>query len=177
MAPVFPVLYTNRLVLRQIIPDDQMHLYLGLSNQRVIKYYGVEYHRYHDTAEQLRWYQELYVNKTGLWWALSTPDNSSLMGTCGIYNWQEQHRKAEIGFWLLPEYWQKGLMAEALRAIITYVSEELKVHRLEAYVETPNKASGNLLERLGFVKEGTLQDCEIKKGDFISLNVYARLNK
>lgn len=177
MAAAFPILKTNRLVLRQITPADQMHLYLGLSNREVIKYYGVEYHRYHDTAEQLKWYQDLYQTKTGLWWALSKPDDPSLMGTCGIYNWQEQHRKAEIGFWLLPEYWQQGLMAEALRGIIVYLFEELNLHRLEAYVETPNKASGNLLGRVGFSLEGTLHDCEIKKGDFISLNVYARLNK
>jgi [ribosomal protein S5]-alanine N-acetyltransferase len=175
LAPDFPFLKTERLVLRQIIPSDQMQVYEALSNRQVIKYYGVEYHSYPDTSEQMKWYQELYKNKTGLWWAI-TLGADELIGACGYYNLQATHRKAELGYWLLPNYWRRGLMQEALEKIIPYGFQELNLHRIEAYVEVDNQASGQLLRRLNFQHEGTLQETEIKNGRFISLDIFALLN-
>ena len=171
----FPFLKTERLVLRQIMPADQMQVYLGLSNRQVIKYYGVEYHSFPDTGEQMKWYQELYENKTGLWWAITLGGNE-LVGACGYYNLQVPHRKGELGYWLLPAYWRQGLMQEALQSVIPFGLRNLNLHRIEAYVETENQASGQLLRRLGFQHEGTLQDAEIKNDRFISLDVFAMRN-
>ncbi|MGV3586918.1 MAG: GNAT family N-acetyltransferase [Adhaeribacter sp.] len=173
----FPVLQTNRLELREIRLADQMQVYLALSNPAVIRYYGVEYHSYLATGEQMAWYQDLYKNKTGLWWALTLNNFSDLIGACGFYNLQALHRKAELGYWLLPNYWRQRLMQEALEKIIIYGQQTLNLHRIEAYVETENKASGQLLRRLGFQHEGTLTDTEIKHGHFISLDVFALLNR
>ena len=173
----FPELQTNRLRLRQIIADDQPGIFAGLSHPEVIKYYGVEYKTYRDTQLQMDWYEELLRNKTGMWWAICTPENPALMGVCGFYNMQEQHRKAELGYWLLPAYWQQGIMHEALTTILPFGFTQLNLHRIEAFVETENTASSKLLEKLGFRHEGTMIECEIKKGNFISLKIYARLNK
>jgi ribosomal-protein-alanine N-acetyltransferase len=98
-----------------------------------------------------------------------------LIGTCGLYNLQAQHRKAEIGYWLLPHYWGQGMMRLTLETVLAYGFEKLNLHRIEAYVETENAASGALLQKLGFQQEGTLRDAEIKHGRFISLDIYARL--
>jgi ribosomal-protein-alanine N-acetyltransferase len=68
-------------------------------------------------------------------------------------------------------------MYQALATILPYAFGPMDVHRVEAFVETENIASGKLLQRLGFQHEGTLQDTEIKKGRFISLHVFALLNK
>ncbi|MDB5264185.1 MAG: ribosomal-protein-amino-adic N-acetyltransferase [Adhaeribacter sp.] len=173
-APDFPLLTTEKLKLRQILPADQMQIFCALSNRQVIKYYGVEYHSYPDTGEQMNWYRELYQNKTGLWWAISLLGSDVLIGACGYYNWQAAHRRAELGYWLLPDYWRQGLMRDALQTIIPYGLNALNLHRIEAYVETENQASGQLLRRLGFQHEGTLQESEIKHGRFISLDIFAQ---
>jgi len=173
----FPVLKTDNILLRKIIRSDQFAVFQGLSDEQVIKYYGVEYHSYADTKLQLDWFNQQLRDKTGIWWGITTNEIGTLLGTCGLYNLQEAHQKAELGYWLMPAYWRQGMMRKALTAILKYGFQELNLHRIEAYVETENTASFNLLQCLGFRHEGTLEDNEIKKGRFISLHVLALLNK
>ena len=172
----FPVLRKGNIILRKIKNADQIAIYQGLSDAQVIRYYGVEYHSYADTGAQMHWYKDLWLTQTGIWWAITTEDIGDLIGACGFYNLQSAHRKAELGYWLMPHYWNQGIMRLALEQILTYGLEELNLHRLEAYVETENQASAHLLQQLGFRHEGTLQDCEIKKQRFISLDIFALLN-
>lgn len=171
----FPTLQADSILLRKINSSDQIAVFQGLSDAKVIKYYGVEYHSYLDTKAQMEWYDELLKTKTGIWWAITTPEINDMIGACGFNNLQIQHQKAELGYWLMPTYWQKGIMRKALQAILNFAFKEMGLHRVEAYVETENKASGKLLQSLNFQHEGTLQDCEIKKNRFISLDIYARL--
>jgi ribosomal-protein-alanine N-acetyltransferase len=170
----FPVLRQAPVLLRQIKPSDQLAVFQGLSDPRVIRYYGVEYHALTDTQAQMDWYQDLLRKGSGIWWAITTETADGLIGTCGLYNIQHQHRKAELGYWLLPDYWGRGIMRPALEAVCAYGFEKLNLHRLEAYVETQNAASARLLQKLGFAHEGTLHESEIKHGNFISLDIYAR---
>ena len=172
---MFPNLYTKRLVLRQIVQDDLEQVFRGLSNKQVIQYYGVSYDTLVATQAQLNWYYAMYVQQTGIWWGLCTRHNAQLIGACGFNDLSRQHGKAEMGFWLLPEYWNQGLMAEAAAACLNFAFRELKIHRLEAYVEPLNKSSVRLLEKLRFAHEGTFRDYEFKNGKFIDVAVYSRL--
>jgi [ribosomal protein S5]-alanine N-acetyltransferase len=172
----FPVLHQGPVLLRQIQLSDQMAVFRGLSDPNVIRYYGVEYHSFADTKAQMDWYRDTLRQGSGIWWAITTQAAGALMGTCGLYNLQAQHRKAELGYWLLPPYWGQGLMHPTLEAVTAYGFSALHLHRIEAYVETENAASARLLQKLGFVREGTLHDAEIKHGRFISLDVYAKLS-
>lgn len=171
----FPVLQRDTVLLRQIRPSDQAAIFQGLSDPQVIRYYGVEYHSFTDTKAQMDWYQDTWRQGSGIWWAITRPAAEELLGTCGLYNLQAQHRKAELGYWLLPAYWGQDLMRPALEAVTGYAFTTLGLHRLEAYVETENAASARLLQKLHFCREGTLHDAEIKHGRFISLDIFARL--
>lgn len=171
----FPVLSQQPVILRQIRPADQPAVFRGLSDPQVIRYYGVEYKSLADTQAQMDWYRDIYRNGSGIWWAITTEAPGELMGTCGLYNIQYPHRKAELGYWLLPSYWGQGLMAPAVQAVTAYGFESLHLHRIEAYVETQNIPSGRLLQKLGYQQEGTLRDAERKHDRFISLDIYARL--
>lgn len=171
----FPVLESGPLLLRQIKPRDQIAVFQGLSEPKVIRYYGVEYHSLVDTKAQMEWYEENLHQGSGIWWAITRKEVGDLIGTCGLYNLQPQHRKAELGYWLMPHYWGQGFMQASLQAVLAYGQQQLNLHRIEAFVETKNVASGKLLRKLGFEQEGVLRDAEIKQGRFISLEVYALL--
>jgi ribosomal-protein-alanine N-acetyltransferase len=171
----FPVLRKQPVLLRQIKPSDQIAVFQGLSDPDVIRYYGVEYHSLADTKAQMDWYRDIQQQGSGIWWAITTEAVGDLIGTCGLYNIQAQHRKAELGYWLLPHYWRQGVMRATLETVMAYGFGTLNLHRIEAYVETKNVASGRLLQKMGFQHEGTLQDTEIKHGRFISLDIYAKL--
>lgn len=175
-SPEFPQLQTDRLLFRQIIPSDIDNIYRGLSDPQIIRYYGVSFDSLEATKEQMQFYTDLEQNGTGIWWAICSPDNRIFYGAGGLNNLSKAHRKAEIGFWLLTDYWRKGIMSEALPVICHYGFSRLKLHRIEGFVETGNINCKKALSKLDFHLEGTMKDCEIKNGVFISLDIYARLN-
>ncbi|HEX5024481.1 MAG TPA: GNAT family N-acetyltransferase [Agriterribacter sp.] len=175
MNHTFPVFKTNRLLLRQFSEGDVDDVYTALSHPDVIRYYGVRYDSVEGTQTQMDWFAELEATGKGRWWAVCSPDGSMFYGAAGVYHVNEIHRKAEIGFWLLPAYWGKGIMKEAIPLILDYAFKHFDIHRMEAFVETENRNSKTLLTQLHFEHEGTMKDCEIKDGNFISLDIYARL--
>jgi hypothetical protein len=70
MLAMFPELITKRLLLRKIIPSDQPAIFKGLSDPAVIKYYGVCYTSFEAAAEQMKFYDDLLKDDTGIWWAV-----------------------------------------------------------------------------------------------------------
>ena len=73
-------------------------------------------------------------------------------------------------------YWGKGYIKEAADVVIEYLFDQLKIHRLEAYVESGNENSSKVLKKLDFQHEGLMRDCEVKNGEFISVDLFARIN-
>lgn len=170
---MFPLLTTERLLLQEIEPKDQGFIFEGLSHPEVIPFYGVRYDSFDATKAQMDWYRQLTEQGSGLAWKLVEKQSGEKIGVIATYAYKPEHNKAEVGFWLLPTFWNKGLAAEALKSVIAYWKEEKSLHRLEAFVEEGNKASCKLLEKSGFLYEGTMRDCEIKNGAYISLRIYA----
>ena len=177
MTGKFPTIKTDRLLLRQFKEGDLENVFKGLSHPDIIKYYGVRYNTLEDTKEQIKWFAELERSGTGIWWAVCSPDSMVFHGACGLNNLHREHKKAEIGFWLMPAYWSKGIMTEAIPLVCKYGFDELGLHRIEAMVETENLNSKRLMEKLKFTHEGTMVECEVKDGIYISLDIYAMLNQ
>lgn len=173
----FPIIKTERLLLRQFDDNDLQFVFRGLSHPEVIKYYGVSFSSINDTEEQMKWYRNLEDTGTGIWWAISSLEGNIFYGATGFNNLQEEHKKAELGFWLLPDYWGKGFIREAVPHILNYAFTHLDLHRIEAFVEAGNSNSAKALQKLGFEKEGRMRDYEVKNGKFISVDMFGRLNE
>lgn len=166
---------TERLTLRKIEHSDIKNIHKGLSHPDVIKYYGVSFHSLEATEEQMTWYRELEENETGIWWAICSTDAQIFYGAGGFNNLSKQHKKAEIGFWLLPEYWGKGLMQEAFPLICNYGFEKLDLNRIEGFIDSENYSCKKAVEKLNFKLEGIMRDCEIKDGKTLSIAIYSKL--
>lgn len=175
MSANFPILRTERLLLRQFAESDLENVFNGLSHPDIIKYYGVSYPTLEATKAQMEFFADLEKNETGIWWAVCSPDNQLFYGAGGLNSLSKEHKKAEIGFWLLPDYWGKGFMTEAMPLIWNYGFDKLGIHRIEGIVETENLLCKKAMEKLRFQHEGTMKECEIKNGKFISLDIYAKL--
>jgi len=177
MTPsTFPALRTERLLLRQFTDSDLEHVYQGLSHPDIIRYYGVNYRTLEDAKAQMRFFADLERDGTGIWWAVCSADDGTFYGAGGLNSLSRQHRKAEIGFWLLTDFWGKGIMTEAMPLICRYGFDHLGLHRIEGFVESENTACKRAMDKLDFAHEGTMHDCEVKNGRFISLDIYAKLN-
>lgn len=172
-----PILETERLQLRPILHTDAEFILEGLSDKRVTEYYAVHYDTQEEVQEQMEYYKDLIETGTGFWWAFSLKGDRNLIGACGLSGLEQEHQKAELGFWLLPDYWGKGYVPEAARAVIKYSFEHLNLNRIEAIVEGGNIASEKVLQKTGFTFEGKLREREIKQNRFIDLIYYSLLKK
>jgi ribosomal-protein-alanine N-acetyltransferase len=172
MNKEFPVFKTGRLLLRQFKNADLKNVFLGLSHPEVTRYYGVHFKTLEETKKQIEWFAELEEKETGIWWAVCSSDDSIFYGAVGLYFLNSKLKKAEIGFWLMPEFWGKGIIAESVLPVLNYGFRKMNLKQIEAEVETENTMSTRVLKKLQFLYKTTRKDCEIKNGKYISLDVY-----
>ncbi|MDO8971204.1 MAG: GNAT family N-acetyltransferase, partial [Saprospiraceae bacterium] len=82
----FPKLKTDRLLLRQFNENDLENVFKGLSHPEIIQYYGVSYQTLEDTREQMKFFADLELTGTGIWWAVCSLDNQTFYGAGGLNN-------------------------------------------------------------------------------------------
>ena len=108
-------------------------------------------------------------------WGIALTDYDRLVGTCGFNDWSEAHRWAELAFDLAQAQWGKGLMREAVAAVLRWAFERDQVDRVHAYVRVDNARSERLLQRSGFVREGRLRSYRVCRGERHDFHVYGLL--
>lgn len=164
----------NTLTLRTFKSDDLAFVFSGLSHPDVIRHYGISYTTESACEAQMSWYQSIDEQGTGCWLAIESA--GSKLGALGLNNICQENKNAELGYWLLPQHWGKGIMQEALHGLLTYAFNELKIHRISAEVEIENLKSQQLLQAFNFTLEGIRRECEIKEDKYISLMNYSLLS-
>ncbi len=85
-------------------------------------------------------YKKIWFDKTGCWWKIIDKETLQPTGACGMNGYTGKHEKAETGYWLLPEFWKKGIVQEVMPVMISHLFESWKLHRLEAVIEEGNTA-------------------------------------
>lgn len=158
-VPAIPRLTTARLVLRELTLADAGWYVTHFSRPEIISGQGYPAPDGLEGAreELQRYVIDLAVQGTGGRWGIALKDHAALVGSAGFYDWDHKTRAAEIGYDLAAEHWGKGLMHEALTAIIDHCFKRLDLNRLQAIVMPRNERSKQLLTRLGFVREGRLR--------------------
>jgi ribosomal-protein-alanine N-acetyltransferase len=173
---MFPVLETERLILRDIVYEDAQDIFDCFSNDDVTRYYGQDNLTSVEQAQQfVAFFSRNYSEKRGIRWGIERKGQSGLIGTIGFNAWSSKHRRAEIGYELHPQYWRKGYAKEAASKVISYGFNNLHLTRIGAVVFTENAASNGLLTNLGFEKEGLLKNYIYQNGAAHDTNAYALL--
>lgn len=80
---------------------------------------------------------------------------------------------SEIGYWLGRPFWGRGIVTEAVRAVTRHAFREMKMERVFAVPFTRNPASCRVLEKVGYVREGTMRRSAIKDGLILDQYLYA----
>lgn len=168
---------TQRFILKEIESEDIKLIHKGLSDKRVTMYYAVHFPTLEDTREQMEWYADLKKNKTGIWWGIYNKESAEFLGAGGFNDLDQDHKKAEIGLWLYPEFWGKGILKEVMPLLFKIGFEQLDLNRIEGYVDSSNDKCKKALEKINFRYEGTLRDCEIKNEVFLDVDIYAILKR
>jgi [ribosomal protein S5]-alanine N-acetyltransferase len=150
----FPVLTSDRLVLRQLITEDEKEIFSLRTNEIVNRHLDRPIARSIEDAQDFIKKINFGVNANEwLYWGISFKNEQSIIGTICLWNFSEEENKAEIGYELLPQYHGKAIMQEALQKVIDFGFTTLQLTTIEAWTTARNTASIKMLERNGFKKD------------------------
>jgi len=76
----------------------------------------------------------------------------------------QKFKRAELGYWLAEEYWNKGYVTEAAQALVSYGFEKLDLNKITSSYITSNPASGKVMQKCGLTQEGELKEHFLKNG-------------
>lgn len=174
----FPVLETERLLLRRVTPNDVKEVYQLRSDPETMKYIP----RTLVTSEEEAKNHITMINdkidcNEGINWAVTLKGDPKLIGFMGHYRIQKENFRSEIGYMLLPEYSGRGIVTEAIKSIVDYGFSAMGLHSVEAVIDPGNIASEKALLKCGFVKEAHILENEYFEGKFWDTVIYSMLKR
>lgn len=154
----FTVLETERLKLVEIKEGHLDSVFAIFSDAAVTEFYGMSPFTEKEQAQKMiQSFAKRFHDKQSIRWGIIWKETETFVGTVGLNNLSLANKRTEIGYDLLPAYWRKGIVSEAVKEVIHYCFTELDLHRIGAITFPENEASSNLLLKMGFQKEGFLR--------------------
>ncbi|MEO6304751.1 MAG: GNAT family N-acetyltransferase [Bacteroidia bacterium] len=172
----FPVLETNRLLLREVNKKDANNLFLLRSNKQAMQFIDKDPAT---SVDEIKPFIKMINKKTKdnetISWAICLKDQKDLIGTISFHRTEKDNHRAEIGYMLMPEYWNKGLISEAMPKVIEYGFTKMKLHSIEANINPNNNKSRKLLEKFKFKKEAYFKENYFYNGAFLDTEILTLL--
>jgi RimJ/RimL family protein N-acetyltransferase len=114
---------------------------------------------------------------TGARLAIERSADDMFIGWCHLSQWNPVYRSARIGYCLDDAAWGNGFATEAAGAVLQWAFDTLDLNRVQSEADTRNTASARVLEKLGFIREGTLREDCIVAGEISDSWVYGLLRR
>jgi ribosomal-protein-alanine N-acetyltransferase len=176
---IFPTLYTERLILKEMTEADVPALYAMRSNASIMQYIDRPKPASVEDIKEL--IQKMVVMKTkgeGISWGIFLKENPDVnIGNIGLFRIIADHYRAEIGYMLCLEQQQKGIMYEAIQCVVDFGFNKMNLHSIEANINPENTASRKLLEKAGFIREAYFRENYFFNGQFLDSEIYSLLKK
>ena len=149
----------ENLFLRKISKSDAEFFLNSLSEKEITKYLSLGPLRTLEHSKRLiRSYLKYWENCIQFNYIIELHEaNKVKIGSISLWNVNWQHRRSQVGIWMIPSFWRKGLARSSINLIKNIAFNHLKINRLEAYVSVENKRSISLFEKCGFKEEGILK--------------------
>ena len=144
------VIETERLFLRPLTLEDSSEIAAKIDNYEISKNLARVPFPYHlsDAEEFLDW--ALALDSRSAFRAIVLKSNPQHIAGIISYDWMEDKQKAELGYWLVPELWGKGIMTEAAKAMVELAFTHSHLDSLGSCFFNENPASGRVLAHAGF---------------------------
>ncbi|MGC5325013.1 GNAT family N-acetyltransferase [Brevibacillus sp. SYSU BS000544] len=167
---------TERLLVRPMQLNDAPYLFEFWSDPMVSKHMNIDSFVDVSQAQQMiLLFEKLCTENKAIRWTILLRHSNEVIGSCGFNYLDFENERAEIGYDLGYPYWGNGYASEAIKAIISYGFDSLRLNRVEAKVEPENLNSIRLIKKLRFVEEGKLRQYEKSKGEFVDLIMFSML--
>lgn len=179
MLDLWEKLTTERLVLRKITYEDIEFILKHFGDEDVCRYLvdNEPIATMEEAEEIIKWSHSFSPNPTNNRWLIVMKDISKPIGTIGYHRWDKNNNIAEIGYDLSKEYWQQGIMNEAMAAVLKFGFEKMNLNRIQAFVHIENIASYKTLTKNGFCCEGVIRDMYLFRGKYYDHYMMSLLHK
>ena len=175
---LFPIIESERLILRQLTPEDAADFFACQSDPDVFRYASrCEETSLESAREMLNNLFKRHQEQTMLSWAIVLKENQRFIGRFQMEEWSDENFRATVGYLLGKQYWGNGYATEALRAVIAYLFEQTTVNRIDTFAWAENIASTRVMEKAGMRLEGLARQRRFAKGAFRDVKFYAILRK
>jgi len=174
----FPVLETERLILRRLRDSDVNEIFEMRSDPESMKYIPRPLTQNHEDAlaHIAKINEQIDLNQ-GINWAVTLKGDDILVGLMGFYRTEFENYRAEIGYMIHPGYQRRGIVSEAIQRMVSFAFSNLGLHSIEAVIDPENTASEKALQNNGFVKEAHFRENGFFDGKFIDSVHYCILNR
>ncbi len=173
----FPVIKTQRLILRRVRMADAPELFVLRSSKKVLKYIDRAPHKHvNETRKLIKLLYMLEKTGSAVNWAITMKGEDKLIGNICLWNIKKEHHRAELGYMLHPAHYGKGIMSEAIKAVLEVGFKKYKFHSVEAIVNPKHKVSIHLLEKNKFRREAYYRENHFFNGKFLDSAIYSRLS-
>ena len=145
---------TKRLTLRRFEVTDADMMYSNWANDDEVTRYmrWQPYKSVEEAVTTLQAWVDSYKHDNYYHWGISL--NEVLIGSIGVYIDNEHDHRAGLGYCIGRNWWDKGYMSEAVKAVIDNMYTNTDVERIEAYHAVENPASGKVMLKAGMEREG-----------------------
>ncbi len=155
-------LETERLILRRFTLDDAQQAFDNwMSREKVTRYMTWQpYQNVEDVKGYIQYVIGTYEKPDAYYWAIEEKNSGQVIGSISVIWLNEAVESAEVGYCLSDDFWGKGMMPEALNAVIRYLFDAVGLNRIQAGHDANNPNSGRVMEKCGMRYEGTLRQAD-----------------
>lgn len=174
--PTIVLVESSRTLLRAVLAEDLAGLMEVNGDPQVTQF--LPYATWQTLEDGIAWLgrmQALQASGSGQQLVLQRRSDGKVIGSLLLFKFDEASARVELGYVLGRSHWGQGLMSEAVRAVCAQAFGTWGVRRMEAEINPLNAASCGLLERAGFLLEGTLRQRWVAKGLAYDTRLYAAL--
>lgn len=175
----FPILYTSRLILRELVLPDADAIFRIRGDYEVTKYNtGPAYDSVQQAADLIGGISNAYQERDEIRWGITIKGgDDTVIGMCGYNYWIRRDQRGSIGYDLARAYWGQGVMTEAVHAIVEFGFDHMNLNRVEADADARNIGSVRVLEKVGFQREGLQRDQFYETSAFHDLILFGLLKR
>jgi ribosomal-protein-alanine N-acetyltransferase len=172
----FETIITERLLLKKVTPHELKHIFEKYSRDEAKEFFGFTSDDEYTSEKRKSDIGYTSYNRSILQFLFVDKETQKTIGRGAFHNWFFLHHRSELGYLISDvNFRQKGLMNEALKAIMDYGFTKMNLHRIEAFTGTDNIASIRLLEKNGFTREAVLREHYLLDGAFVDSIVFSKL--
>lgn len=172
---IYKELHSNRLQLLKSTLKDSPFYRKAFSYNNVWKNISTFSISEKHIQNKIEKYTSAIDSNKGMFWNVCLDHKP--VGVLSLHDWDNENKKAEIGYWILPEYGKNGIISETIQMVLSFAFKNNLLNRIEAIVYEDNLASNNIITKNGFIKEALQRELLNVRGVYTNVYLYAILKK